>query len=279
MPILRRTTEIIRRALAPEISFVPEGSAGDAWRDPGTCRNCGVPLSTSYCGTCGQKAAQRLTWRAFGRETWERVRLFELQTLTTAARLLLSPGRVAREYVMGRRSANMHPLKLLAALVAMVVVMLAANQYFARYAFSGRDVVVDRMAERVMLYANWSFSLGIFAIFLGSWIVLRRRLGYNAVEHATLAIYCQSVTLGVVIVNLLPTLVWRDPQFIVWHKAASQYYMFVLKLLIVAAAYKQFFMLEPRRDWLPWSAALVVYAVAGWVLLRLYALAILWLVS
>ena len=205
--------------------------------------------------------------------------MFELPMLTTAIRLLLSPGRVAREYVLGRRSANMHPLKLLVALVAVLVVMLAANQYFASYGFKGRDAVLDRMAARVMLYANWSFSLGIFAIFLGSWIALRRRLAYNVVEHGTLAIYCQSVTLGVVIVNLLPTLIWHGPEFIMWHKLASQYYMPAIKLLIVAVGYKQFFLLDLKRDWPRWTAALAVYGFSSLLLLRLYAAAILWLVT
>jgi hypothetical protein len=279
MLILRWTREAIRRAIAPASFVVPDEPADIAWASSGACRNCGAGLATLYCAACGQKAATRLSWTAFVRETWERVRLFELQALTTATRLLLSPGRVAREYVLGRRSANMHPLKLLVALVAILVVMLAANQYFASYAFSGRDVVLDRMAARVMLYANWSFSLGIFAIFLGSWTVLRRRLGYNVVEHATLAIYCQSVTLGLVIVNLLPTLIWHDAQFIVWHKAASQYYMFAIKLLVVAVGYKQFFLLSAKRDWPRWTGALAVYALSGWLLLRLYAVAILWLVT
>lgn len=278
MLILRRTADAIRRATAPGTAFIPDVPADRAWRDNSYCRNCGAGLGTAYCGACGQKAAKRLTWRAFAHETWERVRVFELQTLTTATRLLLSPGKVAREYVLGRRSANMHPLKLLVALVAVLVLILAANQYFARNTFAG-DEVVDRMAERVMLYANWSFSLGIFAIFLASWTMLRRRQGYNVVEHATLAIYCQSVTLGLVILNLLPTLIWRDPQFVLWHKAASQYYMFAIKLAIVAAGYKQFFVLDLRSDWPRWLGALAVYAVTGWLLLRVYALAILWLVT
>lgn len=279
MRILRRTYEAIRLATGPTSIVLPDQPATVAWQTTGTCRNCGFALKTAYCSACGQKAASRLSWRAIARETWERVRLFELDTLTTIARLLLSPGRVAREYVMGRRSANMHPLKLLVALVAILVVMLAANQYFTSYGINGRDVVLDRMAEKVMLYANWSFSLGIFAIFLGSWSVLRRHLGYNVVEHVTLAIYCQSVTLGIVILNLLPTLIWHDPRFIVWHKLASQYYMFAIKLLIVAAGYKQFFLLDLKRDWARWTGALALYALSGWLLLRLYALLILWLVT
>jgi hypothetical protein len=273
------TSRILRRIFAGPADFIPQETGDEAWVDQSSCRNCGVPIDSAYCGACGQKAARRLSHRTFLKEVWERVRVFEWQLLSTALRLLVSPGKVAREFVLGRRSANMHPLKLLVALVAVLVLILAANKYFARYDFSGHDKTIDRMAERVMLYANWSFSLGILAIFMGSWIALRKRLAFNMIEHATLAIYCQSVTLGVVILNMLPTLLWRDPQFVMEHKAASQHYMFIIKLLIVAAGYKQFFLLDLKSDWLRFTAALIVYAVTAWVLLRIYAAAILWLVS
>lgn len=193
--------------------------------------------------------------------------------------MLLSPGTVAREYVMGRRSAHMHPLTLLIALVAVLVLVLAASRYFELYSFAGRNSDVDRMAQRVMAYANWSFSLGILAIFFGSLIVFRQRLGYNLIEHAVLAVYSQNIILAVIIINLLPTLIWRDPGFILWHKAASQYYIYALKLLIVAGAYKQFFLLKMRSDWLRLLSACLIYAGLSWVLLRVYAMAILWLVS
>ena len=172
----------------------------------------------------------------------------------------------------------MQPVTLLIALVAVLVVMLAANRYFGYYGFSSRNADVDRMAARVIAYANWSFSLGIFAIFFASWSVFRHRLGYNAIEHAVLSIYCQNIILGVIIVNLLPTMIWRDPAFILWHKTASQYYISAIKLLIVALAYSQFFLLKPRSDWWKLLAACLIYAASGWVLLRIYAMAILWLV-
>ena len=173
----------------------------------------------------------------------------------------------------------MHPLKLLVALVAILVLLLAANQYFGHYAYVGRDAVVDRMAQRVMAYANWSFSLGMVAIFAGGWIVLGRRLGYNAIEQAVLAIYCQSIILALIIINLLPTLIWRSPEFILWHKTASQYYVPTFKLLIVAVAYRQFFLIEIKSDWPRLFLACLIYATINWVLLRIYALGIFWLVS
>jgi hypothetical protein len=276
----------IRRRIADTLGLeastgiaVPDGPVSDDWFGQELCRNCGAAATTPYCGQCGQKAAHRFVWRDIRNESWDRIRLFEIQSVRTLGRLLFSPGTVAREYVLGRRAAHMHPLKLLVALVAILVLLLAANQYFGHYAHAGRDAVVDRMAQRVMAYANWSFSLGIVAIFAGGWIVLGRRLGYNAIEQAILAIYCQSIILALIIINLLPTLIWRSPEFILWHKTASQYYVPMFKLLIVAVAYRQFFLLEIKSDWLKLLSACLIYATINWVLLRIYAFGIFWLVS
>ncbi len=258
---------------------IPDVAIDAAWFDAPVCRNCGHALDTPHCGQCGQKAAKRFLWRDMAKETWERWRLFEIRSIRTVARLLVSPGKVARDYVMGRRSAHMHPLTLLVALVAILVLILAANQYFGVYGFAGKNSDIDRMGQRVMAYANWSFSLGIVAIFAGSWSVFRKRLGYNAIEHAILAVYSQNLILAVIIVNLLPTLIWRDPAFILWHKAASQYYLYAIKLLIVATAYRQFFLLKMRRDWGWLLLACILYAGVSWALLRVYALTILWIVS
>jgi hypothetical protein len=276
----------IRRRIAETLGLeastgaaVPDGPISDDWFGQDLCRNCGAATTTPYCGQCGQKAAHRFVWRDIRNESWDRIRLFEIQSVRTLGRLLFSPGTVAREYVLGRRAAHMHPLKLLVALVAILVLLLAANQYFGHYAHAGRDVVVDRMAQRVMAYANWSFSLGIVAIFAGGWIVLGRRLGYNAIEQAILAIYCQSIILALIIINLLPTLIWRSPEFILWHKTASQYYVPTFKLLIVAVAYRQFFLLQIKSDWLKLLSACLINATINWVLLRIYAFGIFWLVS
>ena len=251
---------------------------GQSWFEASICRNCDAPLSTAYCAACGQKAARRLSFKDLAKESWERVRLFEKDSVKTLWRLFFQPGLVARDYVHGKRARYMHPLKLLVALVAILVLMLATNQYFERFDLVGRNGELDRMAQRVVAYANWSFTLGIAAIFLGSWIGFGRRLNYNAIEHAVLAIYCQNVILAIVIVNLLPTLVWHTPHFVLLHKQASAYYLYAIKLGIVAVAYTQFFRLRLARDWPRLVLACLIYALASWGLLRLYAAAILWIV-
>lgn len=284
MQIFRQATDMLQEVrteltVAQTDAPIPATPVDPAWFDAPICRNCSAPLETPHCGQCGQKAAKRLGTGDVGRETWDRVRFFEWQSLRTVLRLIVSPGRVAREYVMGRRSRYMHPLKLLVALVAILVLMLAVNRYFGTYAFAGKDSTVDRMAERVMAYANWSFSLGIIAIFAGSWAVFRKRLGYNIIEHAVLAIYCQSIILAGIIVNMLPTLVWHSPAFVLAHKAASFYYVFAFKLWVAGAAYKQFFLLDIAKDWPRLFAAVAIFAILSWALLRVYAFAILWLVT
>jgi hypothetical protein len=258
---------------------IPDVPVTDAWFHHATCRNCGAAMTTKYCGGCGQKGARRFIWRDMRNETWDRIRLFEGEWLRTLGRLIVSPGTVARDYVMGRRTAHMHPLKLLVATVAILVLVLAANQYFSLYADGGRDTVIAKMAAQVLAYSNWSFSLGIVAIVAAAWTVFRRRLGYNVIELAVLAIYCQSLVLALIVVNLLPTLIWRDPPFILAHKTASQIYVPVLKTLIVVVAYRQFFLLSWRRDWPRLLSAGMLFGAINWTLLRLYAWVILWLVS
>jgi predicted Fe-S protein YdhL (DUF1289 family) len=279
MPDLRSRTTALFGARSLRGPAIPDGPVADAWFAEPTCRNCGVAMTTAYCGGCGQKAARRFAWGDFRKETWDRLRVFELQSVRTLGRLVVAPGTVARDYVLGRRTTYMHPLKLLVATVAILVLLLAANQYFGVYAGGRRDAVLKRMASQVLAYSNWSFSLGIVAIVAAARIAFRGRLGYNIIEVAVLAIYCQSIVLAFISLNLLPTLIWRDPSVVLAHKAASQIYVPVLKTLVVAVAYRQFYCLSWRNDWPRLVLACMMFAAINWTLLRLYAWAILWLVS
>jgi hypothetical protein len=278
MPDLRsRITAAFRGHLAAPV--VTDVAASDAWFNEATCRNCGATLTSAYCGACGQKAARRFVWRDIRTETWDRVRVFELPWLSTLGKLIVAPGTVARDYVLGRRTVHMHPLKLLVATVAILVLVLAGSQYFSVYAEVDRDAVVKRMAGQVLAYSNWSFSLGILAIIAAARLSFGRRLGYNVIEVAVLAIYCQSIVLAFISINLLPTLIWHDPAFVLAHKAASQIYIPMLKTLIVAVGYRQFYLLSWRSDWPRLILACIMFFAINWALLRVYAWAILWLVS
>lgn len=263
---------------------VPIGAAGpqqplrmeEAYFEAPVCRNCGEPLTTGFCGQCGQAKARRLTWRDLRHEIWLHWRLFEVTTARTLWRLISKPGYVAREYVLGRRKSHMHPLKLLLIMFGLMLLMVTTNRFFETHFYSKRtDDTVERMAALVQSYGNWSFSIGIFAIFLASWLVYRRRLGYNSIEHAVLAVYCQILIMGVILLNMLVTLVWDDPAFIADYKLVSGRYLYAAKVFIVGWAFRQFFLVDFKREWPRLLVAVLVYMALSWALLRVYALGIL----
>lgn len=76
------------------------------------CLNCGALLTGQYCAHCGQRARTRLI------SIWELVRdavgdLFELDSRLwqTLIPLTVRPGRLTREYLLGRRARFMPPFR------------------------------------------------------------------------------------------------------------------------------------------------------------------------
>lgn len=90
-----------------------------------SCLNCGASLGGQYCGNCGQRARSRLI------SLWELVReafgdLFELDSRVwqTLLPLLTRPGKLTRDYLLGRRARFMPPFRTY--LVLSVVFFLVA---------------------------------------------------------------------------------------------------------------------------------------------------------
>lgn len=231
------------------------------------CHNCGADRHTPYCGQCGQAKAKRFGLRAVGGEAWQNWRLFEFDLLKAAARVVLQPGHVAREYVLGARMKHVHPLKLLLTAIGVLLLVLARSNYLES---SAADY--NRTMELVRAWSNWSFSLGIVAILAASWAVFGRRGGYNAVEHLVLAAYCQFLLICASVVGKLPALVWRAPEFLAAHKAASAWYMHAVGALVVAVGLVQFFHLDVRRDAWRLALAIAVFIAVKLLLMRAYGL-------
>ena len=98
------------------------------------CLNCGEPLRGQYCATCGQRARTRLI------SVWELVRdavgdLFELDSRLwrTLGPLIFRPGKLTREYLLGRRVRFMPPFRtyLVLSLVFFLVAFFDPQQQFA----------------------------------------------------------------------------------------------------------------------------------------------------
>jgi hypothetical protein len=95
-------------------------------RPTAVCLNCGTTLGGQYCGNCGQRAAaSRLI------SIWELLRdafgdLFELDSRLwrTLIPLMIRPGQLTRDYLMGRRARYMPPFRMY--LVLSIVFFLVA---------------------------------------------------------------------------------------------------------------------------------------------------------
>jgi len=78
-----------------------------------TCRNCGEGLTGVFCARCGQSVNDRSKslWRVVG-DALQDFLHFDSRVLRTLGLLLLVPGRMTRDYIVGRRSRYVPPLRL-----------------------------------------------------------------------------------------------------------------------------------------------------------------------
>lgn len=244
----------------------PDHTPSTAYFDAACCRNCGAALHGPHCAQCGQKKSQRLGLGNLRSEAWEKLRLFEIDALQSALRLLTGPGRVAHEYVLGMRKRHTHPLKLLLLAIAVLLLVLAQTRYL-----DSADANVSRTLAVIRKYAEWSFSLGLAAVWLASMAVFRRWRGYNPAEHLVLALYTQFLIIVANIFNQLPLLFLRAPGWLAWHRAWSGRYMDLIEPALMLLACHQFFQLDLRRHWWRLALAAAVFVLSKKLLIYLYS--------
>ncbi|MGQ0642819.1 MAG: DUF3667 domain-containing protein [Gemmatimonadaceae bacterium] len=78
-----------------------------------SCLNCDAPLSGPYCASCGQKQGPNApTLREFLHETTAELTDLEGRVPRTLLTLLREPGRLTQDFLAGRRSRWLPPLRL-----------------------------------------------------------------------------------------------------------------------------------------------------------------------
>ena len=92
----------------------------------GECLNCRTSLKGRYCHSCGQSADDH--HRSIGHLLWEALEGFthlDGRLANTLPALLFHPGRLARDYIEGRRMRHVPPFRLF--LISLLIFMLAAE--------------------------------------------------------------------------------------------------------------------------------------------------------
>ena len=104
----------------------------DATPSP-VCRNCGAPLTSPYCGECGQKdadVAQPLT--TLVADFFDGTFSLDSRVVRTMALMIGRPGRLTRAYFDGQRTRYMPPLRLF---------LVCSLLFFATVGLSGRHIL------------------------------------------------------------------------------------------------------------------------------------------
>lgn len=89
------------------------------------CLNCYTPTTSRYCPECGQEnvPVNIGLWEIF-REAVEEFIRFDSKLIRTLIPLIVSPGRLTREWSAGRRTAFLSPLKLYLTVTAIFFLVL-----------------------------------------------------------------------------------------------------------------------------------------------------------
>ena len=238
------------------------------------CRNCGMVRTEPHCGGCGQKAVSRLDVRDVVAEFWQAYRLFEASMVKACLSMVKAPGRIAREYVLGARKRHVHPLKLLLFAAGFQILLLAKTRYLeggVDQLSAGQVATLKPIMEQIAALGRWAFTMTLPAIWLASWAVYRKRLGYNAVEHLVLAVYTMFLISAANVLNLLPLLALDAPRWVQWHRSHASWYMDAVEVAIVALAFSQFHRLRLPQALPRLLLALAVFYLAKEGLLRVFA--------
>jgi hypothetical protein len=76
------------------------------------CANCDTPLSGNFCSNCGQKAHVHRSILHVGEEILHGITHFEGKAWQTLPMLVFRPGKLTRDYIMGKRARYIAPVSL-----------------------------------------------------------------------------------------------------------------------------------------------------------------------
>ncbi|MGD8733773.1 MAG: DUF4286 family protein [Gammaproteobacteria bacterium] len=98
----------------------------------GRCANCESPLYGQYCASCGQRARNRMIslWEMV-REASEILTSLESRLWRTLGLLLVRPGRLTRDYLLGRRARYIPALRLFLGLSLLFFFLFSLDTRFS----------------------------------------------------------------------------------------------------------------------------------------------------
>lgn len=168
----------------------------------GTCLNCGAVLQGRFCHACGQRSVPPFpTLRELVVDAWHELTVFDSRLARTVWLLVRHPGMLAVEYLSGRRTKYIAPLRLYLVasviffLIGAIVPRLSNPRRTATLPGEG-NVTIDIMnpteltpAERVEAEKSIERAPGVMKPFLRRAFYEPQRLRANMVEAIPRALF------------------------------------------------------------------------------------------
>ncbi|MFP3595248.1 DUF3667 domain-containing protein [Chryseobacterium sp. SIMBA_029] len=162
-----------------------------------SCLNCGYPVSGEFCSHCGQKSdTARITSHSlFKNDILGSIWHVEARFFRTIQHVLLGPGKMATDYISGKRITYYNLFSLLLILFGFNVLAL----HF--YLDLNPAEIPDGSTNIIGFFSKYSKTIlfGLIPIFAFNGWILFKRIKLNLAEHVILA----SVILSGILLLLL----------------------------------------------------------------------------
>lgn len=167
--------------------------------EPTACANCGADRLGEYCHDCGQHYLEgRLSGRLLWREFAQRFLKLERGLGRTMVGLTRSPGRVARDYISGRRRTYVNPISYFLIGTAATLLVFDAEEMrvvmeegLQAFPFLSPDQgarFIELVVQSVQI--SYAYQLGFLVLAMGiAWRLLFRRAGTTFWENTVPALY------------------------------------------------------------------------------------------
>lgn len=213
-----------------------------------TCLNCSnaIPARQAYCGHCGQRSdTHRLTLHDLGHAVVHVFTHADRSVLALARDLAFKPGRVARDYVDGKRRKYFSPFTFVLVVVGVASLVLAASKFVDFLGMAPANPVsafLQRNINLVILVQLPLLSLFAMALF--------RKEKLHFTEHLVLASYTSGFRSIFFTVFIAP--VWM---LFHWNHGATVAAYLAAWLIYFGIACAQFY--NGNRWWLWFKGVLV----------------------
>lgn len=156
------------------------------------CGNCGAAMSGDFCSACGQRRAQRLSFRRTLGEAWAHVADLDFALARTFAGMCTRPGSLVLEYLAGRRRDYSNPFRY--AFIVTTVSVVAIGVLGIDITMPGIPLETERDRAAIRIITSLMSYLFFPAILLLAWLQwwIGRKGRFAYAEVLVFDAYCLS---------------------------------------------------------------------------------------